>query len=374
VRQHPVPDSVRSLAPGRGRAFLGGLWGVLAVVLIASFPRPVVEPGWPVAAVALLVAMGVLAGFAAAGDPIGRWVALLGGGLAAYAAALVHVRTVADLVPWAVSTLSADRWREGALVSMAILGLALTAGFALGVLRRTLLGRWWGVPRDGVPLIGLSLAAIGALGVVLLFARAPLIEREGIQVQSVVVGMESVEADPPVLGTGATSFRFTTPSSSGRQWSYIMLEGPAPILSRLAGNELVTSDEWGTWEVSPPPGESAGWYATVRPGDYAWQLISVTFDAAAETSEHEVLAAAPFEVIALAAPSAPPEPPWVAPTVLVMWVGVLGLHFGSVVVSAGWMTTSGPARGVRAGVLAVGLTALLWFLGMAWVQLAINPL
>jgi hypothetical protein len=110
---------------------------VLAVVFMTSFPRLVVEPGWPVAAVALLVAVGLLAGIAAPGDPIGRWAALLGGGLAAYAAVLIHVRMVADSAPWAVSTLSAKRWREETVGSMAILGVALTAGFAIGVLRRT---------------------------------------------------------------------------------------------------------------------------------------------------------------------------------------------------------------------------------------------
>jgi hypothetical protein len=98
-----------AVAFGRGRAFLIAFWGVLGAVFLFAFPRPFVEPGWPLIAVALLVAIGLLAALDGAGDALGRLAALLAGALAAYAFDLHHVRTVAAFRPWAVSTLATDR-------------------------------------------------------------------------------------------------------------------------------------------------------------------------------------------------------------------------------------------------------------------------
>lgn len=363
------------VAPGRGRAFLVGLWGVLAVVFFFTFPRPFVDPGWPLLALALLAGVGLIGGLASGRDPLGRLAALLAGGLSAYTLDLHHLRTVAEFRPWAVSPLPTGQWHDETLVSVALLGLALTAGYAAGALTRYITRRSSGQRPVGAPLAGLALVAVATLGVAFLFGRPPITEPDGIQVQRVTTGIDSVQVEPAAISAGETAFHFVAPEWQDRRWWYAVLDGPTPVLERLDQGELVAGD-FGRLQIDQlEPGESAGWYATLRPGSYEWQLVQPTFDEAAQTVEDDVVARARFDVRSTAAPVVPVQPGWVAIAALATYLGVLGLHLTAAMSATGLAAMdTGASHQVRSGALSLGLTALLWFLGAAWVELVKNPL
>lgn len=236
-----------------------------AIPLLVSQLLPADNPDrWSPIAVVLLLAAGVLAGWAA--PTVRGWMATVAWTVVGSALILLSwTDLVLDVRP---SILSVETWRNEAFVAIA----AALAIVSVGIVAGALVGRR-GVPPPVRPAVRLSIAATAVIAlatsglVAVAFARSSIVVQPDAALVTVVVTDTGLEVSPATIDDG--TYQLIYESRATRR---VVVTGVVPLDAGDGVARAMTTaevDAWlaGSWETLGPPFSAAATWQTLGPGE-----------------------------------------------------------------------------------------------------------